>query len=626
MNIIDEHFSNNFIKFYERYIPKLKKIGANEYQGSCPFHEDKHPSFSLKNSNGVHFCHGCHVKGNAISFYAQIHNLDTKKDFRKIMAAICDEFGIDNGNKESSDPEAVYPYQDAEGNVLYEICRMPKKVFRARQLDKNGKYIWNVKGVEPVLYNLPEVIKAHEVLIVEGEKDVETARKLTGVATCNPFGAGKWRDSFSEYLKGKNVVIIADNDEPGVKHAASVAQSLSGKAQSLKIIRFEDMPEGSDLTDFINQYPNMMEGAERLSIMIEGAAEVQDRNTNTDPLRFINAAEWIDTEPEDVDPILIDTFDRGDKVVVIGSLKMKKTFFLDEMALCLASGRPFLRWDNAKQRRIAIIQFEIQKHHKHKRIKRLAKALDITPSDLEDRLHILNARGLNITGVEGLEKITPLIMEKNPDLIIIDPLYKLSMGVENAAEDAKIILNAFDVLVEKTGAAILYAHHDPKGSPGDRDIRDRGAGSNVIGRDYDACFTITAHATEPDAVIIETLLRNYAPQEDFVIEWQGDDDGYKFVEREDFMPEKKTSKTRAEKPPLSSYLPIAVPILGDEEMEIAVFKEAFKRQTGLGDHRIRDFMLWATAGGNPPLITTNVRGFGINKKWVKVRTTIDDED
>ena len=96
-------------------------------------------------------------------------------------------------------------------------------------------------------------------------------------------------------------------------------------------------------------------------------------------------------------------------------------------------------------------------------------------------------------------------------------------------------MGAFDELAEQTGAAIIYVHHDTKGSPGDKDIRDRGAGSNVLGRDYDACVTLTAHASDPDATVVEVLLRNYPPQDPFTIVWSCDEvpGGYRFNMAED---------------------------------------------------------------------------------------------
>ena len=112
--------------------------------------------------------------------------------------------------------------------------------------------------------------------------------------------------------------------------------------------------------------------------------------------------------------------------------------------------------------------------------------------------------GLGITGIDGIKKIEEIVKPYGPEVISLDPLYKIATGAENAAEDLKGILNAFDELSRATGAAIPFVHHDAKGASGDRDIRDRGAGSNVLGRDYDACITLTPHASEPDAVVVES--------------------------------------------------------------------------------------------------------------------------
>jgi putative DNA primase/helicase len=89
-----------------------------------------------------------------------------------------------------------------------------------------------------VPYRLPEVVKADHVLIVEGEKDVESLRALNLAASCNPMGAGKWRAEYNGYFNGKSVSIILDNDEPGRKHAR--AKSLAGTARLVKMWTFPD--------------------------------------------------------------------------------------------------------------------------------------------------------------------------------------------------------------------------------------------------------------------------------------------------------------------------------------------------------------------------------------------------
>ena len=48
--------------------------------------------------------------------------------------------------------------------------------------------------------------------IPEGEKDVDALRKHGFWSVCNPFGAGKWEDRYSEALKEANTIIVPDND------------------------------------------------------------------------------------------------------------------------------------------------------------------------------------------------------------------------------------------------------------------------------------------------------------------------------------------------------------------------------------------------------------------------------
>lgn len=333
-------------------------------------------------------------------------------------------------------------------------------------------------------------------------------------------------------------------------------------------------------------------------------------------IRLISAAAWLQSDPPEPDQILADVIDAGDKFSIIGSSKLRKSFFLLQLLVSLAAGIDFLNWRVPKKRKVLLVQFEVRAHHYHRRVKRMARAMGITAEDLEDRFQVINARGLGIHGKEGVERIRQAALAFGPEVIVFDPLYKVSQEIENASEGMKVILGVFDELAEQTGAAIGYVHHDPKGLPGDREIRDRGAGSNVLSRDYDACVTLTAHAQEPDAAVIDLLLRNYRPQEPFAILWTEDDAGaYRFEVSPKLLPDKKTSRTKAA-PVLQTYLPVAEAILTSGEMDLGPFKTTFKQRTGLSDHRIRDFIAWATAGGSPYLETEEKRG-GV-KRYQKV--------
>jgi hypothetical protein len=169
--------------------------------------------------------------------------------------AICTAIGIEmrdlflnNGSRNK--PLAIYPYVDETANLLFQVLRYPGKKFMQRRPNGGGGWIWKLGDVRRVLYQLPEVVKAKSVLIVEGEKDCKTACDLGLVATTNAGGANsKWLDSYSESLRDKRVSIIADADEPGRKHAQEAAASLFGKAESLKVLEFPDHKDLSEWTE-----------------------------------------------------------------------------------------------------------------------------------------------------------------------------------------------------------------------------------------------------------------------------------------------------------------------------------------------------------------------------------------
>lgn len=131
---------------------------------------------------------------------------------------------------------------------MFECVRHDPKGFSQRCPDGRGGWIWNIQGVRRVLFKLPTLKDADLVFVVEGEKDAMTLVNLGFVATCNPMGAGKWLEEYSDQLAGKDVLIFSDNDEPGQNHARDMAASLATKAASVRIGR---VPVGKDVTEWI---------------------------------------------------------------------------------------------------------------------------------------------------------------------------------------------------------------------------------------------------------------------------------------------------------------------------------------------------------------------------------------
>ncbi len=90
----------DIVKVIEGYI-RLRKAGAQNYSGLCPFHKEKSPSFSVHAVRQFYHCFGCGVSGDVFSFVAKIENVSFPEAVR-IVAGKC---GIPLPKREFSSPE-----------------------------------------------------------------------------------------------------------------------------------------------------------------------------------------------------------------------------------------------------------------------------------------------------------------------------------------------------------------------------------------------------------------------------------------------------------------------------------------------------------------------------------------
>ena len=258
-------FSATEVKaYYAVRVPGLKLAGA-ELRGPCPIHLGKRDSFAVDPNTGRAYCHSqCGRGWDIIGLEQEL----TGADFMNARDAIFDLVGrseiqtIDGGDGSSRHLRIVdfYDYKDERGQLLFQTVRMEPKNFRQRRPDGKGGWTWNLKGVRLVLYRLTQLLERNtETLYVcEGEKDVGAIEGLGLLATCNPMGAGKWREQYAETLRGRRVVIVSDNDPPadekgkphyrGQKHAAAVAASLLRHGCEVRII---EPPCGKDAFDWL---------------------------------------------------------------------------------------------------------------------------------------------------------------------------------------------------------------------------------------------------------------------------------------------------------------------------------------------------------------------------------------
>ena len=90
----------DIVKVIEGYI-RLRKSGAQNYSGLCPFHKEKSPSFSVHAVRQFYHCFGCQASGDVFSFVAKIENVG----FPEAVRIVAQKCGIPLPKREFSSPE-----------------------------------------------------------------------------------------------------------------------------------------------------------------------------------------------------------------------------------------------------------------------------------------------------------------------------------------------------------------------------------------------------------------------------------------------------------------------------------------------------------------------------------------
>jgi DNA primase len=238
--------------YYIARLPDLRQRGT-EWRGPCPVHRGKDDNFSVNPKNGLACCHSQCGRGWNVLQLEEALTGRTWPDSREEIFSIMGRSAQPTALREV----ATYDYTDAKGEFLFQVVRYEPKRFKQRRrvVKLNGTSIgweYNVKGTRRVLYRLPKVLAADQVLLVEGEKDAGNLERLGFTTTCNSggacTGAGKWLKNYTESLEGKCVVIFPDNDEPGKKHADIVTQAIRHRVKELKVVT---VPVGKDVSDWI---------------------------------------------------------------------------------------------------------------------------------------------------------------------------------------------------------------------------------------------------------------------------------------------------------------------------------------------------------------------------------------
>ena len=218
-----------------------KKEGKN-YRAKCPACDSTDNRVltifdNEDNKVGFHCHKGC-------TYEDIINSIGLNEDFQEIEREVY--YGSNVLKK--------YPYTDLKGNILYYKNRLQGKFFNYSHIYKGQEY----KGrghYQSVLYNLPGILNANDILLVEGEKDADNLNRMGLIATTKDSTSRNLYNGELESLKNKNVVLFYDNDTTGLEALEKNKDQLGLIVKSLKVVHLPmDKPKGYDISDYIEEY------------------------------------------------------------------------------------------------------------------------------------------------------------------------------------------------------------------------------------------------------------------------------------------------------------------------------------------------------------------------------------
>lgn len=154
-------------------------------------------------------------------------------------AAVLDAVGLSMRDLFDDAHGTTYSYRDGR-EVRRSYKENGRKAFRQAGNTK-GRDLFRVERLDDHPTGTP-------VYVVEGEKDVLALESIGAVSVCNAMGAGKASLFDWSPLAGHTVVIVADDDGPGHRHAQQVRELLAPIAAGLVVVT---AASGKDAADHI---------------------------------------------------------------------------------------------------------------------------------------------------------------------------------------------------------------------------------------------------------------------------------------------------------------------------------------------------------------------------------------
>lgn len=238
--------------------------------------------------------------------------------------------------------------------------------------------------------------------------------------------------------------------------------------------------------------------------------------------RIIDAADLVASYPCLAAPVIHDVLRVGETMNIIAASKMHKSYLTLDLALSVATGKPWLGVAGfpVTRGRVLLLDNELHRETLASRVAAVAAAKGLSPSDYHGWLEIDCLRG-RTADITCMDRYVLAQAGRGISLLILDALYRFwpPRISENDNNAVVTVYNRIDRWADQLGCGVTAVHHSSKGVQAGKSVVDVGAGAGAIARAADTHMILRPHA-KPNHVVLDLVTRSFPPTEAFSLEWQ----------------------------------------------------------------------------------------------------------
>ena len=236
-------------------------------------------------------------------------------------------------------------------------------------------------------------------------------------------------------------------------------------------------------------------------------------------IRARSLRQLLDRFPVLQPPVIHGLLRVGETMNVIAPPKVGKSWLASDMALAVATGRPWLDRFPTEAGDVLIIDNELHPTTSAHRIPKITHARGITDADVADHIFVANLRG-NLKDIRSLGAYFDHVYEDRFKLIVLDAFYRALPAETDENDNAAMagVYNTIDRYAEMLGSAFVLIHHTSKGNQSFKSVTDVGAGAGSQSRASDSHLVLRPHE-EDNAIVLDAAVRSWPPLDPFCLRW-----------------------------------------------------------------------------------------------------------